>query len=59
MAKYEIAAVVAEFNYDITQMMLELAKAEAMNRGCEITKVVAVPGVFDMPLVIKKLLKSG
>ena len=53
MAKYEIAAVVAEFNYDITQMMLELAKAEAMNRGCEITKVVA------MPLVIKKLLKSG
>ena len=29
MAKYEIAAVVAEFNYDITQMMLELAKAEA------------------------------
>ena len=54
MAKYEIAAVVAEFNYDITQMMLELAKAEAKNRGCEITKVVAVPGVFDMPLVIKK-----
>ena len=29
MAKYEIAAVVAEFNYDITQMMLELAQAEA------------------------------
>ena len=29
MVKYEIAAVVAEFNYDITQMMLELAKAEA------------------------------
>ena len=43
MAKYEIAAVVAEFNYDITQMMLELAHAEAKNRGCEITKVVAVP----------------
>ena len=59
MARYEIAAVVAEFNYDITQMMLELAKAEAKNRGCKITNVVAVPGVFDMPLVIKKLLKSG
>ena len=60
MAKYEIAAVVAEFNYDITQMMLELATAEeAKNRGCEITKVVAVPGVFDMPLVIKKLLQKG
>ena len=59
MVKYEIAAVVAEFNYDITQMMLELAKAEAKNRDCEITKVVAVPGVFDMPLVIKKLLQKG
>ena len=59
MARYEIAAVVAEFNYDITQMMLELAQAEAKNRGCEITKVVAVPGVFDMPLVIKKLLQKG
>ena len=59
MARYEIAAVVAEFNYDITQMMLELAQAEAKNRGCESTKVVAVPGVFDMPLVIKKLLQKG
>ena len=59
MVKYEIAAVVAEFNYDITQMMLELATAEAKNRDCEITKVVAVPGVFDMPLVIKKLLQKG
>lgn len=26
MAKYNIGAVVAEFNYDITQMMLGLAK---------------------------------
>ena len=59
MVKYKIAAVVAEFNYDITQMMLELATSEAKNRDCEITKVVAVPGVFDMPLVIKKLLQKG
>lgn len=59
MAKYNMAAVVAEFNYDITEMMLALAEAEAKNRGCEITKVVHVPGVFDMPLVIKKLLQKG
>ena len=59
MVKYEIAAVVAEFNYDITQMMLELAKSEAENRDCKITKVVSVPGVFDMPLVIKKLLEKS
>ena len=59
MVKYNIAAVVAEFNFDITQMMLDLAKAEARNRDCEITKVVTVPGVFDMPLVLKKLLQKG
>ncbi len=43
MAKYNIGAVVAEFNYDITQMMLGLAKEEAKSRNCEITQVVTVP----------------
>ena len=59
MVKYELAAVVAEFNFDITQSMLELAKTEAKSRDCEIVKVISVPGVFDMPLVIKKLLQKG
>lgn len=58
MVKYRIGAVVAEFNYDITQMMLGLAKEEARNRDCEITQVVTVPGVFDMGLIIKKLLEK-
>ena len=58
MAKYNIGAVVAEFNYDITQMMLGLAKEEAKSRNCEITQVVTVPGVFDMALAIKKLLEK-
>ena len=58
MAKYKIGAVVAEFNYDLTQMMLGLAKEEAKSRDCEITKVVTVPGVFDMPLAIKTLLEK-
>lgn len=57
MVKYRIGAVVAEFNYDITQMMLGLAKEEARNRDCEITKVITVPGVFDMGLIVKKLLE--
>ena len=58
MVKYKIGAVVAEFNYDLTHMMLELAKEEAKVRECEITQVVHVPGVFDMPLAIKKLLEK-
>lgn len=52
-----IGAVVSEFNYDITMMMLERAKEHAQFLGAEITKVVKVPGVFDMGLPIKKLLE--
>jgi 6,7-dimethyl-8-ribityllumazine synthase len=58
MVGYKLVAVVAEFNYDITQMMLELAKEEAKIRDCEIVKVISVPGVFDMPLAIKKVLQK-
>ena len=56
MKKVSIGAVVAEFNYDITHMMLELAKEHARFLDAEITRVIAVPGVFDMPLAVKKLL---
>jgi len=55
--KMKIGAVVAEFNYDITMMMLERAKEHAQFLGAEITQVVKVPGVFDMGLPIKKLLE--
>jgi 6,7-dimethyl-8-ribityllumazine synthase len=37
-------------------MMFERAKEHAEFLGAEITKVVKVPGVFDMALAIKKLL---
>ena len=58
MVKVRIGAVVSEFNYDITQMMLELAKEHAKFLDSEITDIIAVPGVFDMPLAIKKLLED-
>ena len=57
--KMNIGIVVSEFNYDITMMMLERAKEHAQFLGAEITKVVMVPGVFDMSLAIKKLVKSN
>jgi 6,7-dimethyl-8-ribityllumazine synthase len=61
MAKNEkimIGAVVSEFNYDITMMMLERAKEHAQFLGAEIVKIVKVPGVFDMGLAIKKMLEK-
>ena len=56
--KIRIGAVVSEFNFDITMMMLERAKEHAQFLGAEITQTVKVPGVFDMGLAIKKLLEK-
>jgi len=56
--KIRIGAVVSEFHYDITMMMLERAKEHARFLGAEITEVLTVPGVFDMGLAIKKLLQK-
>ena len=57
MKSYKIGAVVAEFNYEVTNLMLERAKAEAEFLGVEITHIVKVPGVFEVPLAVQKLLK--
>jgi 6,7-dimethyl-8-ribityllumazine synthase len=56
--KIRIGAVVSEFNYDITMVMLERAKEHAKFLGAEITDIVQVPGVFDMGLPVKKLIKK-
>ena len=56
--KIKFGAVVSEFNYDITMMMLERAKEHAQFLGAEITNIVKVPGVFDIGLAIKKLLEK-
>ena len=53
-----IGIVVSEFNYDITMMMLERAREHAKFLGANVAKEMHVPGVFDMPLAIKKLLES-
>lgn len=55
--KIRIGIVVSEFNYDITMMMLERAKAHAEFLGVEIAEIVTMPGVYDMPIATKKLLK--
>jgi len=55
-AKMRIAIVVSEYNFDVTSPMLEQAKQHAQFLGAEVVRVVQVPGVFDMPLVIKRLV---
>jgi 6,7-dimethyl-8-ribityllumazine synthase len=53
----KIGIVVADFNPEITHEMLRIAVAEAEKNNVQ-TTVVHVPGVFDMPLIIKKLLEK-
>jgi len=59
MKEYRIGMVASEFNYDVTSLMIERAKAEAEFLGVSITKKIMVPGVYDMPLAIKKLLEDN
>ena len=58
MKRYNLGFVVSEYNFDITSMMLERAKAHAEFLEANVAKVVMVPGVFDMPLAVKKLIQN-
>jgi 6,7-dimethyl-8-ribityllumazine synthase len=58
MKEYKIGAVVAEFNYEVTSLMLERAKAEADFLGVKITREIKVPGCFEIPMATKKLLED-
>ncbi len=58
MKKYKIGMVAAEFNFDVTSMMIERAKAEADFLGVEIVEEIFVPGVYDMPLAVKHLVEK-
>jgi 6,7-dimethyl-8-ribityllumazine synthase len=56
MEKIKLGIVVSEYNYDITMMMLERARAHAEFLGAEIVKEIKVPGVFEIPLGVKKII---
>jgi 6,7-dimethyl-8-ribityllumazine synthase len=53
----KIALVVSDFNFDVTSLMLERARLHAQFLGADVSRVVRVPGVFDMGPAVKKLLK--
>jgi 6,7-dimethyl-8-ribityllumazine synthase len=53
----KIGIVVSEYNFDITAMMLERAEAHAKFLDVEVGPVLKVPGVYDIPLGTKHLMK--
>jgi len=58
MKQINIGIVASQFNYDITFAMVELAKDHARFLEANVVKVLQVPGTFDMPLAIKKMLEK-
>jgi 6,7-dimethyl-8-ribityllumazine synthase len=58
LRKIRLAIVVAEFNQEITNKMLNTAKNHAKNLNIHVEKIIQVPGTFDMPLIVEKLLQS-
>ena len=53
----KIALVVSDFNGDVTSVMRERALQQAAALGVEISHEAHVPGVYDMPLMIRRMLK--
>ncbi|HEU17587.1 MAG TPA: 6,7-dimethyl-8-ribityllumazine synthase [Methanolinea sp.] len=55
----KLGFVVSEFNRDITYMMEVEGREHASFLGAEVTDCIYVPGAYDMPLAIKKILSEG
>jgi len=53
-----LAIVVAQFNSEITQKMLEQALKRSKELGATVTYICKVPGSFDMPIIIQDLLEK-
>jgi 6,7-dimethyl-8-ribityllumazine synthase len=58
MTNEKLGFVVSDFNADITKLMETVAKEHVEFLGAEVVKTICVPGAFDMPLAVKKLLDN-
>lgn len=51
-----LVVVAAEFNREVTDVMVERALSRARERGVRVTSVVRVPGTFEIPWAVSRLL---
>ena len=58
MSGARLAIVVAEFNYDITRIMLEKAVSHARFLGVDHILVYKVPGSYDTPYAVARILEE-
>lgn len=54
----KLGIVVSDFNSDVTHLMAKIAEEHAVFLGAKVIKTARVPGAFDMPLAIKRLLEN-
>jgi 6,7-dimethyl-8-ribityllumazine synthase len=54
--KIRIAIVGSQFNLEITAPMLSEAVAEAKRKGAEVVATADVPGAYEIPFAVSKLL---
>ena len=52
----KIAIVVSKFNNEITMKMKKTAVERAKKLKVEVAKIIEVPGAFEIPLAVKKIL---
>jgi 6,7-dimethyl-8-ribityllumazine synthase len=51
-----LVIVAAQFNREVTDRMVETALARAKEKGVDVASVVRVPGTFEIPLAVQRLL---
>ena len=54
----KIAIVVSKFNHEITDEMSKVAQQRIKKSGANMIKIVQVPGAFEIPFAVNKLLKD-
>lgn len=56
MTNEKLGFVVSDYNADITHLMSKIGQEHAEFLGAKVTKLIRVPGAFDMPLAVRKLV---
>ncbi len=56
MANEKLGFVVSDYNADITHLMSKIGQEHAEFLGAKVAKLIRVPGAFDMPLAVRKLV---
>lgn len=57
-ARIRLGIVLSRFNVSLTKKMKKIAVAHAQKQKAEIVETMEVPGAYDIPLVVKKLLSN-